>query len=129
MKEVKTATEISIEERDIDYQAKVQIVAEQVKLLFGFCFQLVPDLDILKKVAKLSDDRVSTAMAMAPIFGAVGGDWEVAEFETKLKAKRADALLNLIEVLEQTEKDRIEFAEKQKGKSEGRAQMARIFGL
>lgn len=118
-----------IKEDSIEYKEKIEQIAEQVKLLFSFCFQLVPDLDILKKVSKLSDERVSTSMAMAPIFGAHGMDWEVAEFETKLKAKRAEALMNLVQVLADTEKERLEFASKQGAKAKGRADLAKILGL
>lgn len=125
----KTATGAMIEARDEAYQEKVEQVAEQVKLLFSFCFQLVPDLDILKKVSKLSGERVSTAMAMAPILGAQGMDYEEVEFETRLKAKRADALVNLIQVLEETEKERMVFADKQKARAQGRADISKMLGL
>lgn len=113
---------------EMEYREKVEMVASQVQLLFQFCGSLIEYRDMLKDVMNLADDRASTTMAMAPIIGATGGDWEVMQFEANLKARRSEALYNLIRVLGDTEDERIEFMEKQKGKAEGMAQLRRALG-
>lgn len=42
---------------------------------------------------------------------------------------RADALVNLIQVLEETEKERMVFADKQKARAQGRADISKMLGL
>jgi hypothetical protein len=46
-----------------------------------------------------------------------------------LKARRAKALYNLIDVLDTTEKELVEFGEKQPAREKGREQIDRILGL
>lgn len=115
--------------KDLEYREKVEICAHQVQLLFTFCASLVEYRDMLKDVMELADDRASTTMAMAPIIEASGGNWEVAQFEANLKARRSNALYNLIKVLGETEDERIEFSKKQKEKDVGRQQLMRALGL
>lgn len=124
----KTATEIGIEERDNISMEKSLMVAEQIKTLFMFCGQLIPDLDILKRLVNRSDENVSRVMAMAPIIEAFGESFEVKEFEAKLHSKRSIALYNLIKVLDETEKERAEFKKLQTEKQKGREQLRSILG-
>lgn len=116
-------------ETDLEKRGRVIVLAERVKLLFGFCAELIPDKDLLKETASVAEDRIGTAMAMAPIIGAYGMDSEVAEFNARLHSRRAKALFELINVLDETEKERLEFKEKQKNKAQGRADIARMFGI
>lgn len=115
--------------KDLEKQEKIIILAERVKLLFGFCADLIPDKEILKDVMDLSHDRVSTTMAMVPILGAFGMDYNEAEISAKIKARRSDALYDLILALEETEQWRKDFAEKRNKQIEGRNQIARALGL
>lgn len=125
----KTATEAALEENGAAERERIEVLAQRVQLLFGFCVELIPDKDLLDRVAKYSDSRVGHVQAMAPIIGAFGMDWEVAEFETRLKARRARALYDLINTLEITEKERLEFHEKQGARAKGRAELSRVLGL
>jgi hypothetical protein len=109
-------------------QERAVILAERVKLLFGFCADLIPDKDLLEKVLKQAQDRQSFAISAAPILGAFGEDYEEHEIEARIRKERADALLNLIKTLEKTEKDRLEFKEKQMAKRKGTEQLRRILG-
>jgi hypothetical protein len=61
---------------------------------------------------------------MAPIFGAVGLDWEGKQFEAGLHRKRADALVNLVKVIRDTEAERAEFKASQDNKAKVRAQLS-----
>ena len=115
--------------KEIDNKEHILEVAEQVKLLFGFCAQLIPDKEMIKQTAQMAEERHSGSMAMAPVIGAFGGSWEDAEFDTKLHARRADALYNLINVLDETEKDRAEHETKKVKRSEGLVQIHRALGL
>lgn len=125
---MKKSASKAIKQPELDRRHTAQMLAEQVTLIFQFCGMMIPHKDMIKDVMDASDDRASTTMAMAPVIGAFGGDWEAVQFEANLKAKRAHALYKLIDVLDETEKERVEFAEKQKERAEGRANLARILG-
>lgn len=116
---------------------EIEMVAEQVKLLFTFAGQLIPKLDILKELEKSSGNMVGHVMSAAPILMATGIDYEQKEMESKLHAKlifigkilRAKALLNLVQVLKDTEDDRVDFNSKQKSRAEARAMLSKHLGL
>jgi hypothetical protein len=116
--------EVSSEERE-----RIQILADRVKLLFGFCTELIPDIDLLERTAKGAGGKEDMAMSAAPILGAVGLDYEEVNMEWGLRRKRAEALANLLRVLDETEKERAEFESKKIGKAHHRAEVARIFGV
>lgn len=113
---------------EAEEEIEIHILAERIKLLFGFCAELIPSLPLLKKVAVKTNGRVSTSMAIAPIMGAMGMDWEEKQFYVELEARRADALYNLVLVLDETEKDRVKFLEAQAKKREGQEVIKRILG-
>lgn len=108
---------------------KIIILAEKIKLLFGFCADLIPEKEMLKEILELSEDRHSRSIGMAVIFEAFGQDWKAIENETKIKKERAEALYNLIDCLDRTEKSRIEFSEKQKKKQAGLLQLKKTLGI
>ena len=115
--------------KDIEEKERIMILAEKIKLLFGFCVDLIPDKDLLKRTLELSEDRHSRGLGMAVIFEAFGQDWEAIENETKIKKERAEALYNLIECLDKTEKTRLEFSEKQKDKPTCLSQLKQALGM
>lgn len=125
----KTATEVAMEGQEREKQERILMLAERVRLLFSFCADLIPDRDLIKETAKLAADRQSNALAMAPILGAAGLDYEVAEQSAKMHKERAEALYNLLEVLYRTEVERAEFACTQDKKKKGRADLAKMLGL
>lgn len=119
-----------MEEIKINYKDKerVEMLAERIKLLFSFAYDLLQFKDILEEAVKHCGERESFALSAAPLLGAFGMDYEEKEFEAGLEGKRAKALLNLIEVLEETEKERLEFLEKQTRIAKGRDQLRKMFG-
>jgi hypothetical protein len=112
-----------------DERERIKILAERIKLLFGFCGDLIKDKDLGERVLKLSSSRAEFALSAAPILGAFGLDYEAKNFEAALHAKRAKALLNLLEVLESTENERVEFHEREKRRANGRAELMKTLGL
>lgn len=129
-----------ITKKDIDYVQKVQkealsrqerieVLAERVGVLIGFCSMLIPDIDLIEETSKHSENNVSMVMSAAPIIMAMGMDWEQKEFEAKLHSRRAHALHNLIKVLKETEDERIEFKNKQEKKKAGADELRKILGL
>lgn len=108
---------------------RVVILAEKIKLLFGFIADLIKDKDLLKETLGVCEDRQNFAVSAAPILGAFGMDYEEQEFESGMRKERVEALLNLVEVLEKTEKDQLEFQEKQAAKIKGREQLKKILGI
>src|SRR3990167_11492051 len=121
-KEKKTTKE---QERRIE----AEMVAERIKLLWGFLADLIPHLPMLKDVAEEASERSSMALTMAPILGAFGQDYEVVHAQKEIERKRAKALYELIKTLDDTEKERAEFANKQQAKKEGLAQLHKALGL
>jgi len=109
-------------------QEQAIILAEKVKLLFGFCIDLRADKEMLKEVLQVCEDRQSFSASAAPLLGAFGVDYEEKELEVRIRAERADALIKLIETLERTEEERIEFLNKQEKIKEGRKQLLKILG-
>jgi len=103
-------------------EEKIQQVAQQVTLLIQFAAMLIEDIEMLERVAKSSSVASSSAMTLAPVMGAVGMDYEEAHMEAEVKRKRANAILNLVKVLKETEEDRESFMEKQVKKQEAIAQ-------
>jgi hypothetical protein len=90
--------------KEVDESAlRCLAVAEQVKLLFGFCAQLIPDKEIILKTMDLAIEKQNDTMAMAPIIGAFGRDYREAEVKSRTTAERAKALYDLIDCLERTE--------------------------
>lgn len=87
---------------------RVEIFSERIRLLFGFCMELVPDIELLEKATKGAGEKEDMALSAAPLLGAAGLDYEQAHFDWKLRRKRAEALLNLVNVLVDTEKERNE---------------------
>ena len=114
---------------EIKQKEKVLILAERVKLLFGFCANLIPHKKMLKNTYALAEDKEMMSLSMAPILGAFGQDYESVHNEARIKKERAKALYNLIDCLDRTEKERLEWAEKQNKKQEGLAQLRRALGL
>ena len=108
---------------------EAEMVAERVKLLWGFLADLIPHLPMLKDVSDGASERSSMALTMAPILGAFGQDYEVVHFQKEVERKRAKALYELIKVLDDTEKERAEFANKQQAKKEGLAQLHKALGI
>ncbi len=91
----------------IEEKERVINLAQRLQLLFGFCTELIPDIDLLEKAYDGASERASFAMSAAPILGAMGQDYDKVNFEWELKAKRAKAMINLLKTLRDTENERI----------------------
>jgi len=110
---------------------KIEEVATKVETLFMFAMQLDDgeSIEILKETMKGSGRRASIAMAAAPLLTASGMDYEEHRLEADLRYKRAKALIALIEVLKETEDERVEFKKKQADKAIARQELGRMLGL
>jgi hypothetical protein len=91
---------------------KIEMLAERVKLLFGFCADFIPDIEILRETLLGARQKEDFTMSAAPMLGAYGIYFEEKNAEWKLRRERAEALINLIEVLDRTEKQRVKSKEK-----------------
>ncbi len=110
-------------------QARIESLAEKIKLLFEFCGMMIKDRDLVKEVLEDSERRASYSLSAAPLLGAVGMDYEAIEFDARLHGKRAGALLNLLDTLAETEESRAEFSKSQQQKAEGRETIKKMLGL
>lgn len=117
------------EEPTLDEKVRIDMLAERIKLLFGFCVELIPDIDLLERTANNAGQRESMAMSAAPLLGAAGIDYEEKNAEWALRRKRAEALANLLKVLRDTENDRISMQEKSASMQVHRNEIARLFGI
>lgn len=93
----------------IDESVRIQILADRIKMLFGFYVELIPDIDILEKMAQETHSKKGDALSMAPILSAVGIDYEEAELKWSIRNKRSEAILNLVKVLRDTDKEEKKF--------------------
>lgn len=110
-------------------EERILNLANQIKNLLMFSALLIPDLDLLEKVTTQSAGIQGKVQAMAPIFGAVGLDFEEKDMEAGIHRRRAEALVNLVKVIKETEDERAEFAKGQANKAAVRAQLGGVLGL
>ncbi len=112
------------EKKDDIYQgmslAEQEILAERIKLLWGFIYSLKKHRDLLKRLADDANKRASFAVSAAVL-----NPWgyEVAEKKHKRVARRAELLVEMLDTLEETDKEVVE-AEKDKI---GREKIAEMF--
>ena len=97
----------------LTYDEELEL-AEKIKLLWDFIWTLKPYRDNLERVAKDAEERASLAVSAAVLnpFG-----YEVAEKKHKRVAKRARLLVQMLDCLEETDKEVLE-AEKNKKQME-----------
>ena len=94
---------------DTEKQARVELLAQRIELLFGFMAEMLPDIDLLEEAETTFGSRESFAVSAAPIFGALGEDFRKHEMEAKVRRRRAGALLQMLRVLRDMEADRNNF--------------------
>lgn len=111
-----------------DKAGRAEVLASRIMLLFTMVYDLREFKDLLEEVSSTYESRASLAVSMAPIFGAVGEDYEQVEMEQTLYAKRAKAILNLITTIDETEETRRKFIDAKAAKQKGRDQLRQIFG-
>ena len=104
---------------------KIELLAERIKLLFGFCAEFIPDIELLKNTFIIAADKENFAESAAPVLCAFGIDYEEKSLEWRIRKERAKALINFIEVLARTEKERT----KMKERKVSMAETAKMFGL
>ena len=109
-------------------RARVEALADKIRVLFMFVLDLKADKDLLSKAAAQSRDASNFAMSAAPLLGAMGMDYEYEAHEASLRARRAKAVLHLIETLEKTEQERVDYARKQRSIAESRDEIRRVLG-
>lgn len=119
----------STDEPTLEEKIRIDTLAERIKLLFGFCADLIPDIDLIEKTAKNAGDRESMSLSAAPLLEAAGIDYEEKNAQWQLRRKRAEALANLVRVLRDTEAERKEMEGKAASKQNHRKEIARIFGI
>lgn len=100
---------------------KVLELAAQVQNLLMFAGMMIEDLPYLKMIEDQSRDIASKTDALAPVIMACGGDYDEASFEADLKRRRSIALREFIQVLKDTEDERVEFKKTQDSKKDGLA--------
>lgn len=108
---------------------KILELANQVGTLLQFTAMLVPDIDILEKVYVQSGEIASRVDALAPVILASGGDYDEKRVEAGIRSKRALALIELVRVIRDTEKEREDFNKSQANKARVRAELGGILGL
>jgi len=112
--------------KNLENQIEIEMLAKRIKLLFAFLAELIPYKEKFKEVAEKTSERSSMALGMAPILGAFGQDWEEIHLQKEIERKRAKVLYNLVNVLDKTEKERAEFADKKNKKDEGLNQLKKM---
>lgn len=105
-----------------------EFVAGRLKYVFMLIAELIPYRDLLVEAGEESAERANKVVGGAVVWTAMGLDYREAEFENKLRLKRTKAVLNLVDTLVETEKQRKEFREEQKIRAENRAFFSKMLG-
>ncbi|CAB4151532.1 hypothetical protein UFOVP585_23 [uncultured Caudovirales phage] len=114
----------------VDYGAdEILEVAGQVQTLFLFASTFISKIDLLEAVAEESGDISSHVMSVAPVIGAMGGDYDEMHMEAEVRRKRSVALLGLVKALRDTELERIEFKNNQASKKDNLHKLKEALGL
>lgn len=114
---------------ELEKEVEVDVIAERVRLLWQFLADLIPYKETLKEVSEKASERSSTVLSVAPILTASGQDYEEVYLQREVERKRADALCNLINVLDETEKERIEFYKRKDKEKEEMVKIQKILGI
>lgn len=107
---------------------RIEGVAEIIKQIFQLVMFLKLERTYLEKLKDELEHRYTMATAGSVILEATGIDSSEKEMETVLYMKRLEALLNLIDTLDETEANRKEFNEGKEKRAEARKQLSKIFG-
>ena len=103
-----------------------EILANNIKLLFGFMKELIfPYEDILQESIDHLKHQADYALNAAPILGAQGVDYDLANKKSTAMLKRAQAIKDLVRILQETQKD-LDYVEKHKG---DQMKLRKAFGL
>lgn len=105
---------------------QVAEVASKVTTLLQFAALLIPDMDMLQELTSDSNNTVSHVDALAPVIGAMGGNYDKASFEARLRQKRARALYGFVKLLKETEEEREKFNTDERAKQDA---LAKLSGL
>ena len=108
---------------------RVEALVPLIETIWQECAMMIPFKDLLQETLALCRDRESTAEGGAAILTACGIDYEEASLEARIRKERSRALLNVIETLERTEKERLDYAGKKVAKQAGAAQLRKILGM
>ncbi len=106
-----------------------EMLAERIKVLFMFSTALIPYKEKLWEVVGMTRKKESMVSSIAPVLMASGIDHQAAHFEADLQRRRAEALFNLIDVLDITEKERTEETKKAGERAKNAAILRKAMGL
>ncbi len=105
---------------------RIDELASKVTTLLQFAALMVDDIDLLEEVYGESTETIAHVDALAPVIGAVGGDWEESRLEADVRRKRARAILELAKVIRDTESDRVKLKAKQANMAKARSMLGGI---
>ena len=105
----------------LSYDEQVEL-SEKIKLLWVFIYQLKDKREVLKDIAKYEREAASKVISAA-VLNPMG--FEVAEAKHNRIARRSELLVEMLDCLEDTDKDVLS-AEKEKS---GREKLGEIFNF
>lgn len=79
-----------------------ELVAERLKMLWGFIMWFKPYREKFKEIAERAEEKADTAVAAA-VLNPLG--WEVNEKKHRRVARRAKLLIKMIDCLEETDEE------------------------
>jgi len=88
--------------KDEDKTNEEELIAERIKLLWGFIWWFKPYREKFEEIAERAEEKADTAIAAA-VLNPMG--WEVNEKKHRRVAKRAKLLVKMIDCLEETDKE------------------------
>ena len=107
-------------------EERIDNLALKINMLLVFCNELLPDIDLLEKAYKEAQNKHSYTDSAAPILTSLGLDYEKIKIEWYIRERRSKALINLLKVIEETEKERTQYFKMEIEKQEARMQLQKI---
>lgn len=117
---------IRLDMDDKSEEEKIEALAEMLPTFIGLAALFIPYLDLLERTEASAMNASSRTAAMAPVIGAMGGDWESAQFKADIMAKRSKALAAFVRVLKETDEEYVEHEKKQQSRNDGIEQLRKM---
>ena len=108
---------------------RVKALVPMIEAIWQECAMIIPFRDLLQETMELCRDRQSTAEGGAAVLTACGIDYEGASLEARIRKERSQALLNMVETLVRTEKERMDYKAKEASRQVNAAQLRHILGM
>lgn len=116
-----------MDNKEEDKKERVERLASIIRMSLTTISTMIPYMDLLKEMEEQCEKSLSMATDGAIILEAMGKDSSEAENKANLELKRTRALINLLNVMEETEDSRQDFLKDKEKRDEASKQFDKLF--